>query len=377
MEAEQKPLSVLIASRSFEFRGGVANYVHALVENVDKALVSFNHVAVSKATVSSSAWRRPFEYLDSIVRFGKAILDVQPDVVHLNPSLNTRSLPLHLLLLLTAKALGQSVYMFFHGWDDRVALAMMNGTWRGRLLRGILRRADYCSVLSEQFRNQLIQAGWSPSQIQVLPLMIEVAAYQEPPGLDASALEASGAFQVLFLSRLAPDKGVWELMEAAEWLKGAHPDAPLKIICAGDGSEYEALKRHVQENGLVDMVQLPGYLRGEDKYAAYRGADLFAFPSFHAEGFPIAVIEALAAGLPVVYTPVGALAEILGPKNGTRIELADVSGETVGDEIWELYQDPARRQSMGALNQQLAQRFDVKVVCADTVDVYRRVASRK
>lgn len=377
MAPETKPLSVLIASRSFDFQGGVANYVHALVQNVDKALVSFTHVSVSKSAVSSSGWRRPFEYLGSTVRFAKAILDVRPDVVHLNPSLNSRSLPLHLLLLLVAKALGQSVYLFFHGWDDSVALAMMNGTRRGRLLRWILRRADYCTVLSQQFENQLVQAGWSSSQVQVLPLMIEVAAYQAPSRSDALAFKDNGAFHVLFLSRLAPDKGVWELMQAAEWLKDAHPNAPLKVTCAGDGSEYEALKRHVQDNDLADMVQLPGYLRGEEKHAAYRGADLFAFPSFHAEGFPIAVIEALAAGLPVVYTPVGALAEILGPENGTRIELANVSGETVGDEIWKLYQDPARRQSMGALNQQLAQRYDVKVVCADTVDVYRRVASKK
>jgi glycosyltransferase involved in cell wall biosynthesis len=240
-----------------------------------------------------------------------------------------------------------------------------------------LRKADYCSVLSMQFQNQLIQAGWKPSQVQVLPLMIDVAAYRRPSGDAGLALNDNGMFRVLFLSRLARDKGVWELVEAVEWLKKAHPDAPFKFICAGDGSEYEALKRHVQDNGLTDMVRLPGYLRGEEKYAAYRGADLFVFPSFHAEGFPIAVIESLAAGLPVVYTPVGALSEILGPENGTRIELADVSGETVGDEIWKLYRDPERRQSMGERNQQLSQRYDVKIVCADTVDVYRRVASRK
>jgi len=232
-------------------------------------------------------------------------------------------------------------------------------------------------VLSEQFQNQLIQAGWDPSRVQVLPLMIEVAAYQAPAGDGGTASGDNGTFHILFLSRLAPDKGVWELMAAVEWLKRTYPDAPLLLTCAGDGSEYEALKSHVKASGLEDMVHLPGYLRGEEKHAAYHGADLFVFPSFHAEGFPIAVIESLAAGLPVVYTPVGALAEILGPENGARIELDNVSGETVGDEIWQLYQDPDCRQSMGEFNQKLAQRFDVKIVCADTVDVYRRVASRK
>jgi glycosyltransferase involved in cell wall biosynthesis len=373
MRADKKPLKVLIASRSFDFRGGVANYVRALVEHADSSLVSFTHVAVSKSEVTSSGWRRPFEYLDSLVRFGRSIREVRPDVVHLNPSLNHRSLPLHICLLLVAKALGQSVYLFIHGWDDRVALAMMNGTWMGRLLGGLLRRADYCSVLSGQFRNQLIQAGWKPSRVQVLPLMIEVNAYQRPQEDVGTGPEANGTFRLLFLSRLAADKGVWELMEAVEWLRQTYPDMPFRLTCAGDGSEYEALRAYVRDGGLAETVHLPGYVREEDKYAAYRSADLFVFPSFHAEGFPLAVIESLAAGLPVVYTPVGALAEILGPENGVCIELDQVSGETVGQEIWKLYKDPDRRRSMGAANQQLSKQFDVDVVCAQTIDVYQRV----
>jgi glycosyltransferase involved in cell wall biosynthesis len=118
-------------------------------------------------------------------------------------------------------------------------------------------------------------------------------------------------------------------------------------------------------------------VRDEDKYASFQEADLFVFPSFHAEGFPIAVIESLAAGLPVIYTPVGALAEILGPENGMRIELEDVSAESLGQGIWDLYQDPDRRVAMGMANTQLAQRFDVKVVCAETAQVYRQVAEGK
>jgi glycosyltransferase involved in cell wall biosynthesis len=128
---------------------------------------------------------------------------------------------------------------------------------------------------------------------------------------------------------------------------------------------------------LADLVFFPGYVRDEAKYAAFREADLFVFPSFHAEGFPIAVIESLAAGLPVIYTPVGALADILGPENGMRVEVQDVSGEALAQGIWNLYQDPERRMAMGAANRQLAQQFDVKVVCAETVKVYRLVAKGK
>jgi glycosyltransferase involved in cell wall biosynthesis len=82
----------------------------------------------------------------------------------------------------------------------------------------------------------------------------------------------------------------------------------------------------------------------------------------------------MAAGLPVIYSPVGALAEIMGPENGIRLELSELSGETVGCEIWSLMQDQRRRETMRAANQRLSQKYDVSVVFAQMIDVYRHVA---
>ena len=200
MKAGIRPFHVLITSRSLDFRGGVVNYVRSLLEHADSSLVQFTHIEVAKADVVSSGWRRPFEYLDSILRFGRAVRSARPDVVHLNPSLNPRSLPLHILLLFTAKVLGKPVFQFFHGWDHRVALLMMNRTLVGRLLSWALQRADCSSVLALDFRNQLIQAGWQDDCVQVLPLMIDVAKYQTPVANHAGQNPQNGAFRVLFLS---------------------------------------------------------------------------------------------------------------------------------------------------------------------------------
>jgi glycosyltransferase involved in cell wall biosynthesis len=177
----------------------------------------------------------------------------------------------------------------------------------------------------------------------------------------------------LFLSRLERDKGVWATIEAVEWLRRAHPEAPFRFVIAGDGSERAQLQDHARTTGLDPWVHFPGYVRGDEKYATFGNADLFLFPSCHGEGSPTAVIEALAAGLPIVYTPVGALDEILGPENGSRIEPDELSGERLGREIWSLYQDPARRQAMSTANQRLAHNFDVGTICAQMTQIYRHV----
>jgi glycosyltransferase involved in cell wall biosynthesis len=282
------------------------------------------------------------------------------------------SLPLHICLLLLAKLLGQRVYVFFHGWEEDVAAAMIQATWVGRFLRWSLGRADYYSVLCERFRDQLIQAGWQPEDVVVLPLMVEVDRYQCSTRQDGEIPGADGRFRVLFLSRLDRDKGVWEMMEAISWLRRTQPDAPFRFVVAGDGPQFEPMTAYARSGDLDDVVQFLGYVRGEDKYVVYRDAELFVLPSFH-EGFPTVVIEALAAGLPIVYTPVGALAEVLGPENGVCVELANLSGEAVGRELWSLYLDPDRRQTMAAANQRLAHKYDVKTVCSSTAELYRHV----
>ena len=77
---------------------------------------------------------------------------------------------------------------------------------------------------------------------------------------------------MLFLSRLAPAKGMWVLVEAAAWVKSTYPVAPIQFIIAGDGPEFESLAARVQDMGLHNSVRLLGYVRGEEKYAAFRQA---------------------------------------------------------------------------------------------------------
>ena len=119
---------------------------------------------------------------------------------------------------------------------------------------------------------------------------------------------------------------------------------------------------------------MPGYVRGAEKHRLFREADLFAFPSSHDEGFPTVIVEALGAGLPIIYTPVGGLEQGLGTTNGVRIELSELAGETLERSMWELYRDPSRRRVIAEANRELARaRYDVGVVCAQMGEIYQQV----
>ena len=127
-----------------------------------------------------------------------------------------------------------------------------------------------------------------------------------PPPWTASGLpvdharrSASSGATVVYLSRLDPKKGLETLLDAWPAVTRAHQAA--RLVIAGDGApEYRrALENRVARLGLTDTVQFLGFVAGEAKRRLLAEADIFTLPSRH-ENFGIAVIEAIAAGLPAI-----------------------------------------------------------------------------
>jgi glycosyltransferase involved in cell wall biosynthesis len=104
---------------------------------------------------------------------------------------------------------------------------------------------------------------------------------------------------VLYLSRLHPKKNVTGLIDAWRRVVDARPDAQLWIAGDGDADYVEELRAAVRRHDLGDAVSFLGFVQGEEKARVLREAWAFALPS-HQENFGVAVLEAVAAGLPVV-----------------------------------------------------------------------------
>jgi glycosyltransferase involved in cell wall biosynthesis len=105
---------------------------------------------------------------------------------------------------------------------------------------------------------------------------------------------------ILFLSRVHPKKGLEPLIEALETMANRR----FSLVIAGSGEpEYERrIQERVQGGSLAQRTRFAGFVQGEVKQELLQGADVFALTS-HSESFGIAVVEALAAGTPVVITP--------------------------------------------------------------------------
>jgi starch synthase (maltosyl-transferring) len=189
-----------------------------------------------------------------------------------------------------------------------VRVAEHEQAWHLRLERRTQRLGAGWVCVSEGVRQWMIrEARIDPARLVVIPNGIECDA-PEPAAADRSVLSRFPAGPIaLFVGRLTRQKGVDVLLEAASVVVANQPDWSLAIV--GDGPDRPMLEERVRNDpGLKSAVKFLG--ARSDVGALLRAADLLVLPS-RWEGMPNVVLEAMAAGRPVVATAVAGTSELV------------------------------------------------------------------
>jgi len=198
-------------------------------------------------------------------------------------------------------------------------------------------------------------ARWFPDslrgRIHIIPNPVPrpaTTAGSPPPG-DRHTLLAAG--------RLHPQKGFDLLLNAFARLAGSHPDWDLVIL--GEGPERARLAAQAQDLGLSRRVSLPGALSPMDSH--YLAAEAFVLPS-RFEGFPNALAEAMAHGLPVLAADCpGAIRDLVDPGvNGLLAPVEDVPA--LADGLALLFDSPGERARLGTAAREVAERYNEDTV---------------
>jgi glycosyltransferase involved in cell wall biosynthesis len=211
----------------------------------------------------------------------------------------------------------------FHGpWalegqvEDRGGL---KSKFKAALERTVYRRGALCIVLSRAFRDILCHRYGVPGEhLRIVPGGVDTERFTT--GVTSQeARELLGWPQnrpiVFTVRRLVRRMGLKNLVAAMEEVCRTVPEVFLAI--AGKGALFEELWAQIQSQGLQNNVRLLGYLPDDELPLAYRAANLTVVPTVALEGFGLIAAESLAAGTPVLVTPVGGLPEVvsgLSPK---------------------------------------------------------------
>jgi glycosyltransferase involved in cell wall biosynthesis len=150
--------------------------------------------------------------------------------------------------------------------------------------------------------------------------------------------------ELVTVSRLDPGKNVGATLDALAVLRRDVPDVRFTVV--GDGSMAEAWKAQAARLGLSDIVRFPGRVGHDDVLAILAKSHIFVFPTNVAEGFPKAVLEAMACGLPIIATRVSVIPELLRSRGG--IVLPATTAADVERALRRLLAEPEALPAMGA-----------------------------
>lgn len=260
-------------------------------------------------------WQMPFYFASSLLRFLAAGALGHISVAHINMA-ERLSIYRKLCFVSVARALGVPVVLHLHA-AEFVALYPTSS--------GLLK---WCSKRVFGYANEVIVLGvevqeFLISDLGVMPEKITVVWNGVPPNArNTDRAESASTPVILFLGALNERKGMPELLKALSALY--EQNLPFRAILAGNGDKekYQAL---AEQDGVISVVTFPGWVDMAGARKLMTEADIFVLPS-HNEGLPLAILEAMASGLPVVATPVGSVAVAVNTGlNGILVPPGDVT----------------------------------------------------
>lgn len=256
-------------------------------------------------------------------------------IVYLPISQNVPAFLRDSLFISAAKLRGWKVAAHLRGSELRDVYANAPPPFRLWLSLNV-RRIDSVAVMGESVRCA-VDGLVDPRKIAVVP--------NGAPDLTFNG-QRRGTSAVLFLSNLLRRKGVRESVEAALLVVARHPRA--RFLFAGSW-EDESLERELRTRAALagDRIRFLGPVGTEEKHRLLLTSAVLLFPPVRPEGHPRVVVEALAAGLPVVTTDRGTIAETVGRDGSCAVLIDDPVPEELALRVLDLLRDSEKRERMG------------------------------
>lgn len=226
-------------------------------------------------------------------------------------------------------------------------------------VRIVLNKADRLIVLSSQWW-QILDGITVNTRLVKIPNFIQLSdddfkdIKREPNTL-------------LFLGRLIDEKGFFELLSAIKLVKVRFHN--IKLLCGGEGN-LEIVQASIERLGIVNNVELLGWVNDEKKDHLLKCASVFILPSY-IEGFPMVILEAMSKAVPVIATEVGGIPDIIeSGKDGFLVKSGDIAA--IADAIILLLDNASNRKHIGdAGRNKVADQFTVQKVLPMLENVYR------
>jgi len=347
--------------------GGIATFCQALLsstlaDHVDLRFVQTSSQRRSLLSSGQATWKNIVEAIADCGRFFGACIAHRPVIAHICTAPGLSFLK-HSLCVIFARVVGCRVILHPHCSFTKLYAGTSFWKW-------------YCTQI---FRLSSGMIALSKEWFALRELLPEVRIYYLPNAIDIRPYRKIASrrswtkqrqIQLLYLGYFGEAKGTYDLLDALKMMDVGECQVILNLVGGflkhQDKDRLAEMASHVTDDGKTCCLMPP--VSGEEKLACFEQADIFVFPSHH-EGMPMAILEAMAAGLPVIATAVGGIPDLIA--NGVNGFL--IPPQAPGDlsnAIENLCKDARLRSEFGNRNILIAQDYHIEAYVQKLLGIY-------
>jgi glycosyltransferase involved in cell wall biosynthesis len=321
---------IVMLGTSINTQGGVAS---VLLIYKAAGLFERQGVELIPTHADGGRWRKIIVFVQGLLRYLRLLFRGRIAAVHVHMS-SRASFWRKSVFMMAAFLMRIPTILHLHGSEFAIFYEDECGRIAKCIVRFVFNQARQVVVLSKTWQRWVSGVCNNPN----------VCAIYNPVQLPATRtpFKTRETQTLLFLGRLGERKGSYDLLRAVARISGDFPD--LKLLMGGDG-EIEAVREEAQRLGIADRVELLGWVRGSYKTTLQSRASVYVLPSYN-EGLPMSVLEAMAAGLPVISTFIGGIPEaVMDGVEGILVKPGDI--EALAAALRRLLSDSNLRRQMG------------------------------
>ena len=342
---------VLIVATSHKTRGGITSVVKAHQQG--KHWKQF-HCRWIETHIDKGIFHKLLYLTKSFISY--LFLLPNYNIIHIHTSEPTsaiRKCP----FMWWAKLWKKKVIIHFHAFSPNTTI---RGKWQ-KVYQYLFDKADLVIVLSNMWRNYVNETFHLGDKVQVVynpcTTTIDNKTYQKKK-------------QILYAGTINARKGYADMIKAFALIAKEHPD--WQIVFAGNG-EVEQGKALAKELGITTQTVFLGWVNGGAKDKAFKESTIFCLPSY-AEGFPMAVLDAWAYGLPVITTPVGGIPDIAkDSENLLLFNPGDI--KMLAHQIERMITDSTLKENISKESIKLAQTtFNIDTINRQIGEIYEKLS---
>jgi glycosyltransferase involved in cell wall biosynthesis len=295
----------------------------------------------------------------------------KPDVIYFNSRLEALAGIRDYITIIIVKALLYKRVRFViksHGSDTTV-LQSTNYFISKVVLPYLKKNISAWLFLSNEEKEQIIGLNYFKSEsIYVTKNIVRTTQFMRDDSFKKAHNIPNENITLLFVGRLIKEKGIVDVVEAFEKLNKEN----LTLIIVGDGEELNNVRQQIDKGKFAHQVILTGFIPEKEVVQYYSNCNILVFPTYFPEGFPMALFNAVGAGMPVITTRIRAAKDLLSePENCLWVNAKDSANVVTA--IERLLTTPGLMEQMSHNNKRISHIFEKKKVTTDLAAILDKV----